>query len=234
MTAATTDQTFMVTYDVEAAGTFTDGADDTSILASSGVDIISGGAGADAIFGAAGDDVLDGGAGDDRLHGGIGDDVVTGGAGNDSVYGGAGDDILSGGDGIDFLAGGAGSDILSGGTGADRFYWGADDHGNVTTPDSDSILDFQEGAGGDVLHLGDLLQGEDRNPLTDYLSVSVGDFDSDGSTDTRLSVDADGGIFFQPTLEITLEGVDLSEGGALGQQEMIDKLINNGNLDTDV
>ena len=56
-----------------------------------------------------------------------------------------------------------------------------------------------------------MLQSEEGNPLTDYLSIEFGDFDGDLDSETRISIDADGGIFFQPTGSITLENVDLTQ-----------------------
>ncbi|MHC5112431.1 MAG: beta strand repeat-containing protein, partial [Planctomycetota bacterium] len=171
------------------------------------------------------------------LTGTSGDDQLFGGDDHDSLFGGTGNDILTGGVGLDFLSGGTGNDILTGGAESDVFSWSENDRGSLSSPDQDSITDFTVGdiaSGGDVLGLSDLLQGEESNPLTDYLSISVGDFDTDGDIDTRIAVDSDGGIFFQPSLQITLEGVDLSEGGALTDQDILNNLITDGNLDTDV
>ena len=122
---------------------------------------------------------------------------------------------------------------MTGGAGADRFGWGENDKGSTIDPDSDLITDFTVGPGGDVLDLGDLLQGEEGNPLTDYLSIEFGDFDGDLDSESRINIDADGGIFFQSTGSVTLENVDLTQGGTLTDQQILDNLINNGNLDVD-
>ena len=98
----------------------------------------------------------------------------------------------------------------------------------------DLINDFTTGPGGDVLDLADLLQGEAGNPLTDYLTFEFGDFDTDGDSETRINVDTDGGIFFQPTQLITLESVDLTAGGSLTDQQIITNLLTDGNLDVDM
>ena len=37
----------------------------------------------------------------------------------------------------------------------------------------------------------------------------------------------------EPVLNITLEGVDISEGGTLSDQDMLNKLVNDGNINTD-
>jgi VCBS repeat-containing protein len=218
------------------------------LFGDAGNDNLSGGAGIDDLHGGDGDDELRGGeggdnlfgnAGADTLYGDEGNDTLLGGDDNDNLSGGTGNDILTGGAGLDFLSGGTGSDVLTGGSGgpgdteSDVFTWGENDRGSLSSPDQDSITDFTVGAAGDVLDLSDLLQGEESNPLTDYLSISVGDFDTDGDIDTRIAVDSDGGIFFQPSLQITLEGVDLSAGGTLTDQDILNNLITDGNLDTD-
>jgi Ca2+-binding RTX toxin-like protein len=56
--------------------------------ATSGVDLMVGGAGADTLDGLAGDDVLSGAGGSDVLRGGDGDDILEGGAGADTLDGG--------------------------------------------------------------------------------------------------------------------------------------------------
>ena len=224
---------------------------DDVLVGGEGIDSLFGGTGDDSLRGDAGDDSLEGGAGDDllsggdgsdtllgeadsdTLKGGDGDDTIDGGTGNDFIYGGSGDDTLLGGAGIDFIYGGTGDDIMTGGAGADVFTWGENDKGSTTDPDADIITDFTIGPGGDVLDLGDLLQGEQGNPTTDYLSIEFGDFDGDLDSESRINIDADGGSFFQSTGSITLENVDLTQGGSLTDQEILNNLISNGNLDID-
>ena len=84
-----------------------------------------------------------------------------------------------------------------------------------------------------MLDLADLLQGEESNPLTDYLTIDFGDFDTDGDSETRINIDADGGAFFQPTQSVILEGVDLTAGGSLTDQQIISNLLTDNNLNTD-
>ena len=92
----------------------------------------------------------------------------------------------------------------------------------------------ESGSDGDTLDLADLLQGEENNPLTDYLQFSAGNFDGDGdATDTKISIDHDGGATFQTTQEIVLNDVDLTAGGSLANQDIINDLLNNKNLETD-
>ena len=100
---------------------------------------ITGGLGNTVINGLAGNDYLDGGVGADKLYGGDGNDTLSGAADNDLIYGGAGSDSLSGGSGLDLLEGGTGNDILRGGLSADTFLF-------RTTSNSDTVMDFQDGA----------------------------------------------------------------------------------------
>jgi hypothetical protein len=200
-------------------------------------DSLFGGAGRDHLSGDAGDDLLDGGTGDDRLLGGDGADQIYGGADNDSLegdagydslFGGAGDDTLFGGSDVDILNGGSGNDVLTGGDDVDTFVWRSGDEGSVGAPASDVITDFTLGSGGDVLDLADMLQGENSGNLTDYLH-----FAGDGNGGTVISIDVDGGGVFESAQEITLTGVDLTGGGSLSDQQILDSLLADGNLVVD-
>ena len=188
--------------------------------------------GEDELRGGAGDDNLYGGTESDTLEGGSGDDRLEAGAGNDSLMGGIGEDTLMGDAGVDFIMGGAGSDKLTGGSGADVFAWGKADYGNSTNPYQDEITDFSA-TDGDVIDLSDLLVDEENGNLSDYIRISTGNLDGNGATETEISIDHDGGNFHQPTNKIQLTDVDLSEGGTLSEQEMLNKLLNDGNLDVD-
>ena len=138
--------------------------------------------------------------------------TVTGTPGDDEVLGQAGNDVLQGLAGNDLLLGGQGDDHLNGGDGSDVFAWRLSDVVNGRTT-VDRIEDFDltpHAAGGDVLDLRDLLQGENTDGgtgnLTQYLH-----FDTSGSdTLIRISVNGDlvngqGNI----NQEIVLEGVNL-------------------------
>ncbi len=185
-------------------------------------------------FSAVDGNLLSGGANDEILISGAGSDTLSGGGGKDVLLGNAGNDSLSGGSGNDLLVGGAGNDILNGDEGRDIFSWQAGDQGDSTTPASDQVILFETGSNGDTLDLSELLQNEESNPLTDYLQFDRGDFDADGNADdTKISVDHDGGPSFQATQEIILNDVDLTAGGTLSQQDIINDLINNKNLETD-
>lgn len=203
------------------------GAGNDTLLGGAGGDHLDGGLGDDFIDGGAGDDVAQGGAGSDKIYGGAGADTLRGDAGDDSLFGGSGDDSLLGGKGEDVLSGGQGDDNLMGGDGRDIFVWTNADKGTSTAPAEDVVLDFETGAGGDVLHLADLLQGEESGELSDYLS-----FQSDGAGGTIVNIDISGDTGTSQQ-HITLKGVDLTAGGSLTDQDIINDLLSNGNLIVD-
>jgi Ca2+-binding RTX toxin-like protein len=224
------------------------GDGDDTLSGGAGNDYLSGGDGADTLAGGSGQDTLDGGSGDDIVDGGSGDDVVLGGDGDDLVFGGSGDDRLEGGDGDDVLRGGAGADILQGGDGDDLLIGGsgndallggagidifaleAGDEGSVGAPAVDTIADFTVGAGGDVLDLSDMLQNEDLASLDSYFNFS---YDS-GTGSTTIDIDTDGLNGGSATnQQIVLTGVDLTAGGTLSNQDILNNLLDNDNLIVD-
>ena len=228
VTQASTDQVFPVYYDTEVSGNYLDGDTGTVIRGSAGVDDISGADGDDFVYADAGNDIVSGGLGNDRLHGGDGEDTVDGGLGDDTLFGGLGDDSLLGGSGVDILNGGLGDDILTGGSGSDSYVWSRGDEGTEAAPANDVITYFTVGSGGDVLNLTDMLQGESTGSLTDFLH-----FESDGNGGTIVQVDTDGAGTFTETQQITLTGVDLTAGGTIADQAILDNLLANGNLIVD-
>ena len=193
-----------------------------SVTGDGGQNTLAGTANAEILSALGGDDVLSGQGGSDRLYGGDGQDQLDGGTGNDLLVGGDGDDILLGGAGDDLLVGGLGDDILTGGSGQDTFYWQQGDAGGT-----DTITDFIAGQNGDVLDLKDLLVGENASNLDQYLSIS-----SDG-TDTTIVIDTDGSGNAGSQATIVLEGVDLTQGGMLNEQQIIQQLLADGNLEVD-
>ena len=203
-----------------------DGAD--TLLGGADADYLDGGTGDDLLDGGTGDDIAKGGAGDDQIFGGAGDDQLEGNQGDDNLYGGAGNDSLLGGEGIDFLYGGQGDDTLTGGSHSDTFVWNSSDEGTTANPADDTITDFLTGVGGDVLDLSNLLQGEESGTLTDYLH-----FQSDGNGGTDVQIDADGGGAFETVQNIGLDGIDLTVGGTLTDQDIINSLLATGNLIVD-
>jgi alpha-tubulin suppressor-like RCC1 family protein len=101
----------------------------TTIVGTSGDDVIvarapdatiRGGGGDDVICASGGANRILGGAGDDRLVGASSADRLSGGPGNDVLVGRGGDDRLVGGSGNDRLRGGPGRDRCDGGGGTDR------------------------------------------------------------------------------------------------------------------
>ena len=193
-----------------------------SVTGDGGQNTLTGTANAEILSGLGGNDTLIGQDGDDRLYGGDGQDQLDGGAGNDLLVGGDGNDTLLGGVGDDLLVGGLGDDTLTGGSGQDTFYW---QQGDVDG--TDTITDFITGQNGDVLDLKDLLAGENAGNLDQYLSIS-----SDG-TDTTIVIDTDGSGNVGSQATIVLEGVDLTQGGTLTEQQIIQQLLADGNLEVD-
>jgi len=167
-------------------------------------------------------------SGNDRLVGNdAANDTLDGLAGDDQLFGLGGDDSLMGGAGIDFIYGGQGDDTLTGGSEDDTFVWRSGDQGTADTPANDTITDFTVGPGGDSLNLADLLQGEESGDLTNYLH-----FQQDGN-DTLIMVDVDGTGAGGVTQTITLGGIDLTAGGSMNDQQIIDSLLAQGNLIVD-
>ncbi|WP_168203151.1 Ig-like domain-containing protein [Marinobacter fonticola] len=175
----------------------------------------------------------------DRLYGHGGNDTLNGGTGNDILRGGTGDDRLQGGDGNDILIGGAGADQLTGDAGSDVFRWEADDESAPGTPTVDTVQDFGAdplSAGGDVIDLADLLQGEGAvgthpGNLSNYLH-----FEYDG-IDTTLHISStgnfaggyDGALADQ---QIVFNEIDLVNGSTT-DSDIIDGLLASGQLIVD-
>jgi len=172
------------------------------------------------------------------VYGQSGTDLIYGSSGNDYLNGGVGNDGLRGGAGNDTLLGGAGNDVLRGDAGADVFRWELADKGTAGTPAADIITDFNTAlpsAGGDVLDLRDLLQGEASaagapGNLDNYLHFSV----SGGNTLIQISSSGgfSGGFNASATDQsITLQGVDLTSAGAFGtDQQIIQDLLSKSKL----
>ena len=167
---------------------------------------------------------------DHQLHQGTsaGETLDFSGSGNQAVtlLGLEGDDELIGAEGNDILIGGKGDDILTGGDGVDVFDWNQGDEGTDGSPAIDTVTDFDT-AEGDILDLADILLGEtdDAVTLDNYLS-----FSSDG-TDTTINVSTtSGGPVVQ---QIVLEGVDLNNTNTVSDQQVIQNLLDGGNLRVD-
>ena len=200
------------------------------------------------IIGTASSETLTGTASPDYIVGRDGDDLLSGLGNNDVLLGNNGNDTLNGGDGNDRLNGGAGNDVLTGGLGADTFEWKFADRGALGGPSSvaatpiDSITDFNSAApaaGGDILDLRDLLQGETASATLDrYLDFSL----NGANTEIRISSSGGftGGTYASAAEDqrIVLNNVDLRATLGLGvgatDSQIIAELINRGKLITDV
>jgi Ca2+-binding RTX toxin-like protein len=157
--------------------------------------------------------------------------TIDGTAGDDAIGGSTGADRLAGSNGNDLLWSGAGNDTLTGGAGSDVFAWRLGDAGSPGSPATDTVTDFNNANGGDVLDLRDLLVGEDAGNLANYLHFSV----AGGST--TISISSTGGFsggYSSAAVDqvVTLQNVDLV--GALGNDAaVITDLISRGKLITD-
>ncbi len=153
----------------------------------------------------------------------------TGTDNSDVLQGGSGNDALDGAGGSDRLEGGAGNDNLTGGAGADVFRWSLGDQGTSGSPAVDHITDFSK-AEGDTLNLADLLQGHGAD-LAQYLS-----FGTDGSH-AVLNVSTAGDVA-HPDQQVVFDNRSLtqleSDFGATSATDLLTKMIDNGNLKTDV
>ncbi len=168
------------------------------------------------------------------------DETLTGDAQDDLLSGEKGDDTISGGAGDDVIQGGQGSDSLSGGTGSDTFVWRYDDiqsWGNGRETDTITDIDAT-----DKLDLRELLQNLESNTsdqteaerLDHYLNFS---FD-DAADGTVMSISAMGSFDTDQSQlgdqTVVLAGVDLTGGGALSDVAIINNLLANDSLITDL
>src|SRR6185369_12097653 len=120
----------------------------------------------------------------------------------DNLIGTSGDDVIHGGRGTDWIEGGAGNDVLTGDSsnplhddGLDTFVLRAGDgHDTVTDfQHGEDIIMFDSGTGiydGILPPLGYLYDGQTFSNSHDTASwtVSAGDFNADGFTDTRIEM----------------------------------------------
>jgi len=178
--------------------------------------------------------------------------LLVGSSGEDTLVGGDGNDILVGGAGNDTLTGGLGSDVFVWNLADKGTHAGLNSNGEVHTQDGvtpvqpanpalDTVTDFNVSArivdsygsasGGDALDLRDLLQGENAGNLTKYLN-----FQSDGQGGTIIHVSSGGGFangVYNANFEdqtIVLQNVDLTSSYGGDQQQIINHLLQNGNL----
>lgn len=208
---------------------------DDVIVGGGGNDILMGLLGNDHLIGGDGDDILNGDltleipsglaarpTGHDLLEGGAGNDILISGWGNDVLRGGDGDDLLQlmnddpNGGAVVEMHGDAGNDrfevrgspgqpmrvTLSGGEGRDTYSMAWQPALGAVT-----ILDFEAGAGGDLLQVGMLVNWDGGNP---FAAGRMRLFQQGG--DTLLQIDADGprGAAGFETV-VVLAGVDASK-----------------------
>ncbi len=212
---------------------------DSMITGSDADEVLEGTSGNDIMFGYGGEDNIQGNDGDDCVFGGYGNDLIAGGNGNDSLNGDRGNDTLKGGNGDDRLQGGQGNDALSGGAGVDTFAWAYNDiQANGNGREVDHITDFN--SADDRLDLADLLHNEQNSDSLDHYL----DFHFDESTgDTTVAVSALGS--FEKSDDsgtcqelgdqlIVLDGVDLTAGNTIADENIIQYLMNNNQLIVDM
>ena len=184
MAGTSADEIFVGTASAE---TINGGDGRDRIVGGGGNDILNGEASDDIIRGGASDDTIDGGTGMDIIDfsdatagidvtlvqsassttvnlvaAGLGTDTyrniegIFGTAFADTLHGTALNDYFKGGGGNDILIGGGGSDTLTGGAGSDTVKWF---NGDIASGVFDTLLDFETGAGGDIIDLSDALSG---------------------------------------------------------------------------
>jgi Ca2+-binding RTX toxin-like protein len=234
--------------DGSTKGQLINGTDQADTIVGSPLDdTIVGGPGNDVIDGRGGSDSIDGGDGDDRIDATEDNDFALGGAGNDyliasagttTLDGGAGDDVLVasryyysrphrltllGGDGNDSFAVSQWSDasnpiVATGGAGRDLFKLDGADLG----PRAGYIVtDFQAGANGDLIELGQLKNqfAKGVNPFTDgHLRLLQ------SGSDTLLQYDGDGSAGNHDSFQtlLTLKNVAATSLTAANFVEAID------------
>jgi len=203
----------------------------SSMVGTSGDDIMSGTENGEILSGASGADSIDGGSGDDIIYGNTEIDTLIGGDGNDTIFGGQNNGPASTGsgnasdgtskqrEGIEIISGGAGDDIIYGNYGSDLIYGGDGADKIFAGQDNDTLY----GGGGDDTLYGnrgdDTLVGGDGADLfvvqTNTVStVTVWDFsvsdDLIQASSSRTSVvdDASGALVtFSNGSTLTLIGV---------------------------
>jgi hypothetical protein len=158
------------------------------------------------------------------------DDVLVAADNSDHyLLGYGGNDTLIGQEGDDLLYGGVGNDTMTGNDGSDTFLWIARDY-DASSPQTDTITDFQTGVGGDVLGFKDVLpeNADTALELSDYLH-----FSDNGSGGTLVQVDADGAGPDGVGLTVNLSSVSYASL-PVGDVAIIQQLLDDGNLSMDV
>ncbi|WP_422463046.1 Ig-like domain-containing protein, partial [Endozoicomonas sp. ALB115] len=185
-------------------------------------------------------ETLDGGENNDVINGVAGNDTINGKGGNDILSGDEGTDTINGGAGKDFIDGGEGNDTLAGGDGSDLFIFKIADLLDGETVQMDTITDFvlgdplSENSDADVLDLSGLVDfgvKEIVNPET-LQAKGISATYQNGKAFiefTADTLDADGDkltIVFDNTTGWN----DLNESGSIDGNDVLQQLINNGQL----
>jgi Ca2+-binding RTX toxin-like protein len=134
--------------------------------------------------------------------------------GVEGVSGSMFDDRLIGNASANGLYGELGDDTLTGGAGNDIFGW------NSTGDGVDVITDFQVGVGGDILHIGNVIEGySSADDINDFLRIVL----SAGQTTLQLDFDGEAnGVGF----------VSLAILNGISSGLSVDTLFANGQIDT--
>ena len=156
------------------------------------------------------------------------ENVVIGNGNLTTLEGGNGADLIVGTSGDDVIAGNQGSDFLFGQAGADTFDFSNLPDGNGT----DTILDFETGAGGDVIDIADVLVGYEAgvSDLADYVRAETYS-DADDRVVLKISTQGVGNVNsdpFSPDLTIVLDNVFAN---GLDLNTFVDDLNTNGNIE---
>ena len=133
------------------------------------------------------------------------------------VHGLGGNDALTGTTSADLLVGGAGDDTLTGNAGIDTFRY------HFTNAGNDTIADFSNGSGGDVLDLRYLLDGAASGTIGSFVTLS----DAGGDT-LRLDIDANGNGS-GTDVTITMQGMSYS-AASVDPGAFLAAMLSNGNM----
>lgn len=171
-------------------------------------------------------------------------EILTGDDTDNQINGAQGDDIITAGAGDDLLQGGQGNDQLDGGAGADTFVWSYNDiqpFGNGREVDTIHNISHE-----DMIDLRDLLLNEQSNDanvsnaeqLDAYLNFSY-DAAAGEQGGTVMAVSALGSFSGNDSQQlgdqaIVFSNIDFTQGGTVSDIAIIQNMLNNGNLITDV
>ena len=162
--------------------------------------------------------------------GGLAGNINNAIVGNDNLHtleGSALSDTIVGTATADVIIGNEGDDMLLGLSGADTFDFNYLPDGNGT----DTILDFQTGAGGDVIDLADVLLGFEAgvSDMSDFVRAEAYS-DSDDRLVLQIDLDGVGNVNsdpFTPGMTIVLDNILVTD---VNVSTFVDDLNTNGNI----